>query len=189
MAGTNETSMEQPGSPDDVNAVPTVAAAASEETPASFWIGQLISVTTTLVVVAAVLVAYHFVYVAPNKQRFATVDISGILELKELEISVAASRPDATDAQRGQTFETIAQFARDMETAIGELQEACGCTLLVRAAVVKAAGADDLTETLKMRLGVDKLNHGQLVQQLRSLAGKGVPPALGNNETNGGSRK
>lgn len=142
------------------------------------WMGLLINAAMSLAIVAAALLAYHFTYVVPNKQRLAVLDIAGILQLKELEVTAKAVHPDATDAQRGEAFEIISKFAGDMEHAIAELQQECGCTLLVKAAVVKAAGAEDLTPVLKQRMNMGSLDEATLLKEIRSAGGQGQSPVL-----------
>lgn len=143
------------------------------------WLGLAINIALMLVLVGASLVAYHFYFVLPNKQKFAVIDIGEVLQLKELEVTAAATHADATDAERGEAFESIAKFAKQMEITIGDLQTECGCTLLVKAAVVKLAGAEDLTPVLKQRMGVDQLDAAKLIQQIRGAGGRGQPPMLG----------
>jgi hypothetical protein len=145
----------------------------------NFWLGLAINIALMLALVGASLVAYHFYFVLPNKQKFAVIDIGEVLQLKELEVTAAATHADATDAERGEAFESIAKFAKQMEITIGDLQTECGCTLLVKAAVVKVAGADDLTPLLKQRMGIDQLDAAKLVQQIRGAGGRGQAPMLG----------
>lgn len=142
------------------------------------WAGVCINTAISLALVIAVVAAYHFIFVLPNKQKFAFVDIAELLQLKELEVVAASAHPDASDAQRGEAFEAISKFAKDMEQAIAEIQQDCGCTLLVRAAVVKTVAADDLTQTLKQRMGMANLDQAKLIQQIRSAGGAGKTPIL-----------
>lgn len=167
------------------------AAEAKEETQEkdSSWMGLIINVVITLVLVAGMIGVYHYTVASQTKQKIAVVDIAEILGLKELQVTAAATNPDATDRQRAEAFEEITRFARDMETAVNDLQSECGCTLLVRAAVVKANAAEDLTPALKERLGMAGLDQAKLVQQLRSSGGIGQAPMLGGKELGAGSKK
>lgn len=155
----------------------------------SSWLGLAINTVTTLVIAAGMIAAYHFMVAAPTKQKIAVVDIAEILGLKELQVTAAATSPDATDKQRSEAFEEITKFARDMETAVNDLQADCGCTLLVRAAVVKVTAAEDLTSALKERLGMAGLDQAKLIQQIRSAGGAGQPPILGDKGSLAGGRK
>lgn len=174
---SNETAVTdqlQPDSP--VDTVKPVIDTAKED---NSWLGLAINIVLMLALVGASLVAYHFYFVLPNKQKFAVIDIAEVLQLKELEVTAAATHADATDAERGEAFESISKFAKQMEISIGDLQAECGCTLLVKAAVVKAAGAEDLTPVLKQRMGIDQLDAAKLVQQIRGAGGRGQAPMLG----------
>lgn len=156
-----------------------------EETPEtaavkddSSWLGLALNGAITLVTVIAVVMAYHYLVAVPSKQKIAVVDIADVLSLKQLEVTVEASKPGVTDAQRGESFELIGKFAKEMETAIAEIQQECGCLLLVKAAVVKASSSEDMTSVLKQRLGMDSLNQAELVKQLQNQGGSGQPPLL-----------
>lgn len=136
------------------------------EQPA-MWIGYAINALIALIVVSAGIVAYHYTLAQQNRQRFAVVDVGEVIELKQLEVTASVTRPGISDQERGAAFETISRFAKDMEQALGELQQECGCTLLVRAAVVKT-GSEDLTPALKAKMGVDHLDIKQLTQSIRN---------------------
>ena len=144
----------------------------------SSWLGLALNGAITLVTVIAVLMAYHDLVAVPSKQKIAVIDIADVLSLKQLEVTVAASKPGVTDAQRGESFELIGKFAKEMEAAISEMQQECGCLLLVKAAVVKASSSEDMTPVLKQRLGMDSLDQAELVKQLQSQGGSGQPPLL-----------
>ena len=144
----------------------------------SSWLGLALNGAITLVTVIAVVMAYHFLVAVPSKQKIAVVDISEVLSLKELEVTASAAKPGLTDAQRGESFEMIGKFAKEMEAAISEMQQECGCLLLVKAAVVKASSSEDMTPVLKQRLGMDSLDQAELVKQLQSQGGSGQPPLL-----------
>ena len=159
---------------DNTETTPETAAVKDDST----WLGLALNIAITLVTAVAVLMAYHFLVAVPSKQKIAVVDIADVLSLKELEVTVAASKPGVTDAQRGESFEMIGKFAKEMEATIAEMQQECGCLLLVKAAVVKAASSEDMTPALKQRLGMDTLDQAQLLKQVQSLGGSGQPPLL-----------
>ncbi len=142
------------------------------------WIGMMIQGVSVFLIVLVTLVAYHFLVVAPNKQRFAVIDIAEILNLKELQVTLAASQPEAGENKSAAAFDEIARFAKEIEVALADIQQECGCSLFVKAAVVKPASAEDLTPLLKQRLGMDKIDQAQLIQQLRATGGSGQPPML-----------
>lgn len=144
----------------------------------SVWLGRLINLASTVLIVVVVLMAYHFFYVSPNKQKYAVVDLSEVLNIKELQVTVAAMRPDASEEVKAKAYDEVAKFGKEVETALSDLQQECGCSIFVKAAVVKAAGAEDLTADLKHRLGMENVNQADLVKQLRTLGGGGRSPII-----------
>ncbi len=176
---------------------PDAAAAAVAEIPAieiaevgqdepnkgeSVWLGRLINIASTVLIVAVVLMAYHFFIVAPNKQKYAVVDLSEVLNIKELQVTIAAMRPDASEEAKSKAYDDVAKFGKDVEVALNDLQQECGCSIFVKAAVVKPAGAEDLTPELKHRLGMENENPADLLKQLRSLGGGGRSPIIEGND-------
>lgn len=149
-----------------------------QEKDGSRWLEALIRGTGTLLIVLVALIAYHFCVVAPNKQRFGVVDIAEVLNLKELQVTLSATQAESGENKGAEAFKEIARFAKDIEVALAEIQQECDCSLFVKAAVVKPAAAEDLTPQLKQRLGMDKVDQTQLVQQLRGAGGRGQPPML-----------
>lgn len=148
------------------------------DTGESEWLKHLISLATTVLVVLVAIVSYHFLVVEKTKQKYAFVDIAEVLSIKELQVTIATMKPDATDATRGEAFEAVATFGKEMEGVISDLQRECGCSIFVRAAVVKPLDAEDLTGELKRRLGMHNLNQSDLAKQLRMLGGRGSAPML-----------
>ena len=131
------------------------------------WMGMAINAAVALLVAIVALLAYHQFFVLPNKQRLAMLDIAEVLQLKELQVTVGLSQPGVDDKARGDTFQEITAFAQGMEKAIAEIQEDCGCTLLVRAAVVKGQG-EDLTPLLKQKMGLANVDQATLLRQLKA---------------------
>ena len=150
----------------------------AQDKEGSRWLEVLIRGTGTLLIVLVTLIAYHFLVVAPNKQRFGVVDIAEVLNLKELQVTLAATQAEPGENKGAAAFEEIARFAKDIEVALAEIQQECGCSLFVKAAVVKPAAAEDFTPQLKQRLGMEKVDQAQIVQQLRGAGGRGQPPLL-----------
>lgn len=72
--------------------------------PSSSWLDRLISMATTLLIVVVVIVVYHFSMVNNNKQRYAVADIAEILNIKELQVTIAAMRPDSTEEMRADAY-------------------------------------------------------------------------------------
>ena len=144
----------------------------------SVWLGRLINIASTVLIVVVVLMAYHYFYVSPNKQKYAVVDLSEVLNIKELQVTIGAMRPDASEEAKSKAYDEVAKFGKDVEVALSELQQECGCSIFVKAAVVKPAGAEDLTPELKHRLGMENVNPAELVKQLRTLGGGGRSPII-----------
>jgi hypothetical protein len=148
----------------------------SEETKAtpvdigneSGWIGELIRLVSVVLIVMIGFVAYHNFFAGQNKQRFAVVDISQVLQLKELQVMAASTQSGSAEKPASETFDEISRFASDIEAAIGTLKEECNCTLLVKTAVIKPDDGDDLTPMLKKRLGMANLDEAALLQRIRT---------------------
>ncbi len=172
----DETGPAKAGTSPEAQAAPVVVEQQDKE--GSRWLEVLIRGMGTLLIVLVTLIAYNFLVVAPNKQRFGVVDIAEVLNLKELQVTLAATQTDPGENKGAAAFEEIARFAKDIEAALAEIQQECGCSLFVKAAVVKPAAAEDFTPLLKQRLGMDKVDQAQLVQQLRGAGGRGQPPML-----------
>lgn len=167
--------------PPAADATPAEASAsvpAPEQTESPF-LGYAIQTMITLVLVGVVLFAYHHFYVAPNKQRIAVLDVREILELKQMQLATDASRPGLTDSERSEIFDKIGTFSGELERAVEDLQAQCGCTLLVRAAVVRP-GTDDLTTELKVRLGLGDLKTDEMLKRFRSMPADSprIPPEV-----------
>lgn len=150
----------------------------SVEPGESLWLGRLINISSTVLIVAVVLMVYHYFYVVPNKQKYAVVDISEVLNIKELQVTIAAMRPDASDEAKSKAYDEVAKFGKEVEVALSELQQECGCSIFVKAAVIKPASAEDLTPELKHRLGIENVNPTDLVKQLRTLGGGARSPII-----------
>ena len=146
------------------------------------WVGRLINGATMVLLMVVVLMGYHFLFVAPNKQKFAVVDLSEVLNIKELQVTIAAMRPDATDDSKSKAYDEVAKFGKDVEVALNELQQECDCSIFVKAAVIKSAGSEDLTPKLKQRLAMENINPAELVKQLRTMGGGGRSPIMEGND-------
>lgn len=141
----------------------------------SVWLGRGINIVSTILIVTIMLMAYHIAVVSPNKQKYAVVDISEVLNIKELQVTIAAMRPDASEEAKSKAYDEVAKFGKEIEIALNDLQQECGCSIFVKAAVVKTAGAEDLTLELKHRLGMENERPEELVKQLRLLGGGRTP--------------
>lgn len=122
----------------------------------STWMAYAIQILVVVVVVTGALAIYHFSVVEKSAQKLALIDISDVISTKQLEMTELATRPDATNQDRESIYDSVTVFSKDMENAIAQIQNECGCVLLVRNAVVKTSGIEDLTPLLKSRLGLER---------------------------------
>ena len=128
-----------------------------------------------VLVLAAILISltiYHYTIVQKTVQKFALLDISEVVGLKQLAITELSLRKEVTDKDREGLYDQITAFSKDIEKAVADIQSECGCTLLVRSAVVKTTDGEDLTPVLKARLGLDK-SVGELTDMIRKRSGAG----------------
>lgn len=112
------------------------------------WIAFLV----TLLVTSASLAAYHFLLAKPAA-GFAVVDIASVVKVKEAEFTSMLSRPNVNDQDRQAAFQLVSRIGPEIERAVGVLQKECGCTIVVKSAVI-AGPAEDLTPRLKELLGM-----------------------------------
>jgi len=127
------------------------------------------SILILLAIVSSISI-YHFAVVERTTQRFALLDISEVIGIKQLVIADLATRPGMTDKDREQIYDSVASFAKAMEEVVAQIQLECACTLLVRSAVVKTTAAEDFTPLLKARLGLDQ-SIADLTASIRSHQG------------------
>lgn len=141
----------------------------AQDGPSAGMTRAIESILVFLAIVLSISI-YHFAVVERTAQRFALLDISEVIGIKQLVIADMATRPGMTDKDREQIYDSVASFAKDMEAAVAQLQLECACTLLVRSAVVKTTAAEDLTPLLKARLGLDQ-SIADLTASIRSHPG------------------
>jgi hypothetical protein len=144
----------------------TPAREAAAPAPSANLIGAQLYASTllTVLIVLLALSVYHY-WVAPRPPRVATVDLSEVLELKQLQVTAHSMKAGATDKDRAAAFDEIGRFARDMEAGVAELARECDCVLFVRAAVVKGV-AEDLTPALKRKMAMDGISAADMVQAI-----------------------
>lgn len=154
-----------------------------EEAPISLrggnWLEYTIMALFVVLIPIVSVAGYHFLIAEKNKTNFASIDVAEVMQIKQLQLTITMSGPGVSDVERGAAFETIAAFAKDIDTAITEIQDQCNCILLVRAAVVK--GAPDLTGVLKEKLGMGDIQVDQLIAKLKNLGGE-LPQKNGKQE-------
>lgn len=104
-----------------------------------------------IAVVGVMLGAYHHVFTKTDT-GFAVVDIAAIVKAREAQFTALLSRPNVGDAERMQAYHLVSKIGPEIEGAINELQQECGCVILVKSAVI--AGAPDRTGRLMDKLGI-----------------------------------
>lgn len=113
-----------------------------------------------------VVVAYHMFIRGQIQPPIATIDLQSVVDAKELQFTEIVTRPGATDADRDRAYQLVSTLGGELESAVRDIRAECGCTLLVRAAVVGSAHAD-LTPALRARLGIADIDVASLREKLR----------------------
>lgn len=135
------------------------------------WISQiLVSVIASLVVAGVLLLGYHHL-LARRAPRQGVLSLAEVLETKQLQLAIMASKPGTTAAQRNQATAEMGSFARDLEREISAIQRECECVMFVREAVVRAAdsGVIDYTDELRRKVGLEGVTKEQLMSQVKAL--------------------
>lgn len=158
------TSVEVPVVSEPANVREDVAQETVAAAPISLWMGVVIAVLVSILVTVIAFAAY--LQFGPKPSRIVTVDITEIMQIKQLQITAMATKPGVTDREREAAYDEISAFGRSLEGAIGSLQQECNCIVLVRAAVVK--GAEDATEALKQKVGIGNITLVQAMSLLKS---------------------
>ena len=152
--------------------------AANSEAEASeksaVWLTYGIQAVCVFGAILLSLMIYHFTVVEKNVQKIALLDINEVVSTKQLAITEMALRNGVTDKDRGDLYEQITSFSKEIEKAVEDIQTECGCTLLVRSAVVKTANGEDLTPVLKARLGLDK-SVAELTKMIQNRSSSSAP--------------
>ena len=125
------------------------------------WVSLLMALLVTTVTLAA----YHF-WLAKPTAGFAVVDLASVVKIKETEFTTLLSRPNVSDEDREAAYLMVSRIGPAIERAVDRLQKECGCTIVVKSAVI-AGPAEDLTPRLKAMLGMSPGTEAQ---------GSGVKP-------------
>lgn len=104
-----------------------------------------------LVTGATMLTAYHYKF-ANKKTGVAVVDVAEVVTIQQEQFVELLSSANVTDKDREQSFLMVSSFGERMKAAIGEIQEECGCTLVVKSAVIGTVA--DYTDSLKAKMGM-----------------------------------
>jgi hypothetical protein len=111
-----------------------------------------ISLLMALLVSTVTLAAYHF-WLAKPTAGLAVVDLASVVKIKETEFTTLLSRPNVSDEDRKAAYLMVSRIGPAIEHAVDRLQKDCGCTIVVKSAVI-AGPAEDLTPRLKAMLGM-----------------------------------
>jgi hypothetical protein len=162
----------EPAAPSS-EAVDTEAPGQTLSTPMPLW--MVIASAALVSILVTILGQIAYAHYGPKAVRIATVDINEVMQIKEVQLTVMASKPGVTDKEREAAYDEITKFGSSFEGAIGELQRDCDCLILVRAAVVK--GAEDMTGALKLKLGMGEVTLAQALATLSSPRPQAATPA------------
>lgn len=117
----------------------------------SILLVALVALLVSSVVVTSALLAYD--HTKRDALRYATVNVSQLIEAHELLFSDLVTSPSATDSDRTRAMQLAEQLGTKLTSALDQTRAECGCLLLVSSAVVGRADAD-LTATVGARIGL-----------------------------------
>lgn len=138
--------------------------ASEDARPWSVYAIAGVAAFVSIVVSGSALAGYHALF--GHKEKIGMVDIAGILETSEAMFTEILAKPNVTDADREAAYTLVRQTGPRLEAALSEVQAACGCLLLAKAAVV-GAGAIDYTPQVKASIGIDKVDLGAVQGRIR----------------------
>lgn len=109
--------------------------------------------------VGVLLVAAYHTWLAPKPPRFGKINLSEVLEIKQLQFSLGLLNADLANksAAREDAINQVAKVGQDVEKGLNDLSAACNCTLLVTGAVLSSQ-LHDYTPDLKAMLGIKDYN-------------------------------
>jgi hypothetical protein len=177
--GTPNAALEQLVQPagDEGVAPSAQGALATEPRGVSIVSAALISAAVSCTFVISGLMLYDSVFKAPQR-TIATVDIDAIVSAREMALVESLSRPGTTDIERGQAYDAVASFGRQIEKAIQDASVSCNCDVLVRGAVVGRAKLD-LTEQIASSLGIAPASVAVGRERIRAALSAATPTSAG----------
>lgn len=140
---------------------PSAQSALPATEQATVWAVASVAALVATAISAVALGLYHFL-VAPVPPRLATVDLTEIVAVREMQAMIEASKSGG-DPQA--TLRAATLWPQELERTLAAIQADCQCVLLVRAAVI-GQQLTDFTPELKKRLGLDKLDAAELRRTL-----------------------
>lgn len=115
---------------------------------------NLLGLWVLMVITTLCLLAVYHLNFKPSSV-LGTVDIAAVVKIKEQQFTELLSRSNTTDADRQAAYSLVNSIGPDIERALDIVQKKCGCTLVVKNAVL-AGSANDYTDVLKEQLGMTK---------------------------------
>ena len=134
-----------------------------------------ISAAVTVCLVASALMLYDHYRWKPQR-AIATLDIEALVSAREMSIMSSLTRAETTDADRAVAYDKLSGFGKELEEAIAQAGDACGCDILVRGAVI-GRSARDLTDDVGARLGINALSVAEGRDRIRRSLAAANPPA------------
>ena len=139
----------------------------------------MLNAMIVLILAGLLVLAYHYFYVSKVENdippRVAILDITEILEIKQLQASVQLVRGGSTDQNANLLYQDITTFATRLEAEVKALQDECNCVLVVKSAVIASNRIDNFTPVVKERLGLGGLFKDDLIRELTIISPAGQP--------------
>ncbi len=110
----------------------------------------LLCVASALITLAVALLGPKLLSRTP-KQRFVTVDLSGLIARQQEQSVKQLASGEGDEAKRRVALAAAETFGKRVNAEAHALARECGCVLLMREAVV-AGEVDDLTSVLAARI-------------------------------------
>ena len=109
--------------------------------------------------VGVLLIAAYHAWLAPKQPRFGKINLSEVLEIKQLQFSLGLLNADLANkaGAREDAINQVARVGQDVEKALNDVSASCNCTLLVTGAVLSSQ-LQDYTPDLKALLGIKEYN-------------------------------
>lgn len=143
---------------------------------AGLWKPVAIAVLISGLVSSASLGGYHLIF--KDRGALATVDLSEVVKIREIQFSSLVNRPNVTDKERVDAWNLVNRIGPEIEQALEKLQQDCNCTLVVKSAVL-AGPHEDMTEALKAHIGIAGLSSKAMMES----AARSMPPAIPSQAT------
>lgn len=172
------TDLSEPGS---ISAAQGLASPEHSAKPAMRMSGWLLAGLFTLGVACSTTaaIAASKYLMASHQTQYAVLDLNDIVEEQQLVIASDYLSADGGSPQAQQKVASqVEALGRSLEKEIAGLREECGCILLTKAAVI-GDGPQDLTEVLRKRMGLGKVDRAALQAKVNAAMTVKLPESLG----------